>query len=527
MRATSSATNSQPSRPTGSEHVSRGRHRFMVLVVSMILAQGAVDVLVSYVSGRRASWLVYFVAASGVWVAILAGLARISAARAREARKDGLAYLQILLISFLCTAAEAVVISLSPLATQARPHQFRWTGSILILVLAVALIMIVAFAFVARYYASEVYTALFLLDILSRLRQPLLPDFGAVGGNISAREIRAAVPPDYPRGEPRGPRPTGLAGDLDRATEWGEGLLTVSSRDRPRTGAPAPVMTAVGFVLLRGGGTELAVIDYFRPRSFVWALLTMPRKTEFAGRTFRVVLRPWLPEEPGGDTAGDGHCWVTFGEDAERYGVVTAKSVVDQPHSTTGSDVSTRASRTKISGTVHAESNTMRATLIELNSRPRPRLIPAPHRKRAGFGLIRLYTGRGPVDGFITGLTNCSLGGFYASDPQAEPAAAALISFNVVGEKGDYGSLVLDIKAEQDGDPAPYLMYLDNVRLGGAQEGLGVLLEQISYHWQINTQFNLQSEYNLINGIIENDEWHMKLSIEAGQTGPRDPDSKR
>jgi hypothetical protein len=54
-----------------------------------------------------------------------------------------------------------------------------------------------------------------------------------------------------------------------------------------------------------------------------------------------------------------------------------------------------------------------------------------------------------------------------------------------------------------------------------------VLLEQISYHWQINTQFNLQSEYNLINGIIENDEWHMKLSIEAGQTGPRDPDSKR
>jgi hypothetical protein len=97
----------------------------------------------------------------------------------------------------------------------------------------------------------------------------------------------------------------------------------------------------------------------------------------------------------------------------------------------------------------------------------------------------------------------------------------------VVGEKGDYGSLVLDIKAEQDADPAPYLMYLDNVRLGGAQEGLGVLLEQISHHWQINTQFNLQSEYNLISGIIENDEWQIKLSIEAGQTGPRDPDSKR
>jgi hypothetical protein len=487
----------------------------------MILVQGAADFFVWLVSGRPVSWLVHFTVASGVFIAVLAGAAYISANRLRAARKDGLAYLLILSISLLCAAVEVIVISLSPLARQAGSHQFRWTG--LILVLAIA----AAFIFMAKYYASDFYTTFFLLDFLARLRQP--SGFAAVGRDISARGIRAAVPPDYPRGEPRGPWPTGLAGAFDRATAWADEILTESSRGGRRRGVPAPVMTAVGFVLLRGGGTQLAVIDYFRPRRFVWALLTMPRKTEVAGRTFWVVLRPWLLEEPSGDTAGDGHCWVTFGEDTGRYGVVTAKSVVDKPYSRPGSDASTRASRTEISGTVRAESDTMRATLIELDSRPRPRLIPAPHRKNAGFGLIRLYTSRGQVDGFVTGLTKCSLGGFYASNPEGEPTAAALVSFNVVGERGDYGSLVLDIKAEQDGDPAPYLMYVDDVRLGGAREGLGVLLEQISYHWQINTQFNLQSEYNPINGIIGNDEPQMKLSIQGGQGGqpaPRDPDSK-
>lgn len=493
----------------------------------MVLAQGAVDAFAWRVSGRPVSWLAYFVAASSVLIAFFAVIAVISAAHAREARKDGFAYLQILLISFLFAAAEAVVIGLSPLARQARPHQFQWTGPFLLLVIAVALLLVVAFIFGARYYASDYYTTLFLLDILARLRQPSMPEFGAVGRDISARQIRAAVPPDYPYGEPRGPRPIGLAGVFDRADEWSHGLFAARSRGRPRRGVPTPVMTAVGFVLLRGAGTQLAVIDYFRPRRFIWALLTMPRKTEYAGRTFPVVLRPWLPEEPIEDVAGDGHCWVTFGENAERYGVVTAKSVLDKPYSRTGIDVSTRASRTEISGTVRAVSDKMRATLIEVNSRPRPRLILAPHRKEAGFGLIRLYTSRGPVDGFITGLTKCSLGGFRADNPKDEPVAAALMSFNVVGEKGDLGSPVLDIKPEQDRDPAPYLMYLDDVRLGSTREGLGVLLEQISYHWQINTQFNLQSEYNLINGIIENNERQMNLSIEADQAGPWDPDSKR
>jgi hypothetical protein len=527
-------SSSDPSPSAGCEkvRVRQRRHRFGVLVFSMVLAQAVADVLFWLGSGWPVSRLVYITVASGFLVVIFTGIANASATRASRAYKDGLAYLLILLTSFLCTAAEVIIITVSPFGGQEGSNRFHWTGSTIGFGIAALLIIVAAFIF-ATAFLSDARAISYFQDIVARrlFRQRTSRGWGALDREPSATVIESAIPREYPNGESREPRLTGSAGAFARGTAWAEGLLTENdSRGRSQEGAPVPVLTEVGFVRLRREDVKLAVINYYPPALLFRALRTMPRKTGFADRVFWVVARPWLPVEQGGDVAGDGHCWVTFGEDPERYGVVTASRAIAEPSPMTGNDVSTRTSRTEISGTVREESGIMKAALIEINRMPRPRLVSAPHTRKAGFGPVRLCIGRDQFNGFVTGLTECSQGGFYAKNPQDKPSAAALVSFTVFSERhvfsgrGDSGSLVLDVKNEKkDGDVAPYLIYLGTNLLGPLQECYGVLLEQLSHHWQINTQFN-EAEYNPINAILENEE--RRFSTGQGRPGPWDSDQR-
>jgi hypothetical protein len=524
------------------------RYPLTVLVFTMVLAQAATDALFWPGSRWPVSSLAYLVAASGFWVALLAGIAAISAARARKTGKDRLAYLRILIVSFLCTAAEAI-ITVSPLGRRAGSHQFHWTVLALALGIAAAL-LIAAWFILAGIYVSDAYAASYILslalDFLARwvFWQRLAPGFGALDGEFGTADIGGAIPQEYPRAESRELRSTDSAGDLARGNAWIEALVSTNARNRRRERGPTPIVTTAGFVRSSRGRTKLAIINYFQPQLLFRALRTMPRKIVVEDQTFSVVARPWLPVDQSEDIAGDGHCWVTFGADAERHGVVTAlDSIIQEDFSAepygdfsteaarynsraarpignrtgVGAHVRTRASRPTVSGTVRKTDNTMKSALIDLTGTPRPSLKDAPHKRKAGIGPVRLCSALTIVDGFATEVADISRGGFYKTNPRDEPEAAAFVFLNIIGNRGDSGALVLGVKDEDEGGGVgPYLMYLGIGQLGRAQVGRTILLEQISYHWQVNTQYHLQAPYNPINAIPG-----------QGPAGPRDSNSKR
>jgi len=136
---------------------------------------------------------------------------------------------------------------------------------------------------------------------------------------------------------------------------------------------------------------------------------------------------------------------------------------------------------------------------MEVDRRSAPTLKPAQNTEKAGFGPIRLCVGRDEFDGFVVGLTDCSLGRFAKRSPHDEPVEIAGVSFIVFAasgefsEIGDSGSLVLDTIS---GQGAPYLLYLETKVLGPMQEERGVLLQQVSHHWQVKTQLNQSLEFN-------------------------------
>jgi hypothetical protein len=504
-------------------------HPAGVLTLTITAAQAAADIFLWRVSGWPTSRLVTFTVLSGLLVAIFARYAVTLAAHASRAGKDGFAYLRILFISFLCTAIETIIITVSPLGRQAGSNQFDWTSSAVGIWLTVALVTVAAFIFTAAYVSDDYTSSFFqayVLEILARhySRQRLPAGFASPGPGLSATEIERVLPEGYPRGESREPQPTGPAGNFVRVTAWSQALLAANSRTRPRNGTPTPVVTAAGLVRLNPDDLNLAVIKYFRPRDLLRALRTMPREIRVEDQNFPVIYRPWLPVGQG----GDGHCWVTFGEDAERYGIVTAKSAITEQNSATKNHVTTRSLRTVVSGRIRKVNDIMESALIEVNEKPRPRLVPAPHKRDAEIGPVRLCAGPDQVDGDVIALSECSEGGFYARNPEDEPVAPAVVLLNVFGGKGDSGALVLKIGDEQEErGGAPYLMYLGITQLGRAQEGYAILLEQISHHWKINTQFNLQAAYNPINAILDDRE-RRNLPTERGQTrGPADLDSKR
>jgi hypothetical protein len=201
---------------------------------------------------------------------------------------------------------------------------------------------------------------------------------------------------------------------------------------------PTPVMTSVGFVQSRDNRAKLAVIHYFRPRQLFKALRTMPKSVPFAGESFLVVARPWQPvphhgpspAAPKQDPRGsDGHCWVTFGEEGERYGVVTADHVLVPENAPIGSKVRAETSRTETAGTVRKRSAIMDAALMEMNDDPRPDLAPAPHSRVVGFKPIRLCASRGPVNGSVIELLGF-IGGDFTKRPGGEPELRALMVLN-------------------------------------------------------------------------------------------------
>jgi hypothetical protein len=290
-----------------------------------------------------------------------------------------------------------------------------------------------------------------------------------------------------------------LTEDVARGTAWAEGLLATANAADSTPGMPTPVMTSVGFVQWRDNRARLAVIHYFRPRQLFKALRTMPKSVLFAGESFLVIARPWqpVPHRSPPSTApkqyprgSDGHCWVTFGEEGERYGVVTADHVLIPENAPIDSKARAETSRTRTAGTVRKRSAIMDAALVEMNDDPRPDLAPAPHSRVVGFKPIRLCASRGPVNGSVIELLGF-IGGDFTKNPGGEPELRALMGLNVSGHKGDSGCLVLDREFEDSGVVAPYLMYLGVIQLADRQAGRGLFLDQVACQWRVNFQFNV------------------------------------
>ncbi len=249
------------------------------------------------------------------------GVLAVLAARVSDVQNEGPAYLRSLSVAFLYTVGEAVLIAILPLGRQGGSRQFQWVGLIVIIVLVAVLFIVAALAAISF---SDTYNTSYFLDIISGLvsfRQRLSPGFGLIGGEFGQADIRNAVPSTYPRGGPPESRRSGSEEDSARGNAWAQGLRIENKLSRPRRWAPTPAVTSVGFVRLRRAGAKLAVINYFETRRLFQAWLRMPRKIEFSGQSFPVVARPWLPVYHGGPVlsrrgeAGDGRCWVTFGED--------------------------------------------------------------------------------------------------------------------------------------------------------------------------------------------------------------------
>lgn len=467
--------------------------RFWTLVLYLGAAQAAVNIPVWFASGQTLLSRVFLAIISAFSFLAFVTVARVSHAGTRASR-----YVQVLLVEFLFTVGEAaVVIAISPADA---------TGA------GLAVGLTAAAALFAVAATCDLPARSYLLDFVSRciFRQHLSPGFGLPDSDFCEEDIQLAISRPYPpaaaggdesppRGEPsqrdeRGDtRSDRLAEDLARATAWAEGLLAAANAASPARGMPAPVVTSVGFVQSRDDGAKLAVIHYFRPRQIFKALLTMPKSVPFAGRSFPMVARPWQPVEhrsPSPSRGSDGHCWVTFGKNGDRYGVVTAAHVIAPEGAATGSKVSANITRAGTSGSLRERSVIMDAALIDMSDHPRPDLISAPHSKVPGYKPIRLCTGREPVDGLVLELFGF-IGGEFTRNPDGEPELRALMAFNVAGQAGDSGCLVLDREFERGGTVAPYLMYMGVIQLADRQAGRGLFLDQVAYHWQVDFQFSI------------------------------------
>jgi hypothetical protein len=496
--------------------------KFAILVFVVMAAQGTADALLWVTSGRPVSVLKHITEGTGLLTVILLAVATVTVACTHRLGRDEFTYLWILLVSYLCAAIEAVVIVTSSPVSQGGSRHFHWTVLFVLLWIAGAAIVTTLSILAVRDIVNG-YAVSYLLDIVSRLFRGLSVGYGTVGGRLSDEEVLRAVPVRPPGGEPRELPVAGLAAALARGDAWAAALFAQNRETEPRRGVPAPAATEVGFVRRRKGTVEMAVVNYYAPAFLFRAMTRLPRKVNCRGEDFWLVVRPWLPVGRGRYLPFDGHCWVTFGAEAEKLGVVTASRLLDEAESETSGDARTASSlteltgwrrirsrarsgsartvssRTELIGTVLKESKTMKTALLEVDRRWGPRLEPVPNTKKAGFGPIRLCVGHAEFDGFVVGLTDCSLGGFAETNPRDEPTEIAGVSFTVFAarggfsEIGDAGSLVLDTINER---AEPYLLYLESILLGPMQEERGVLLQQVSHHWQVNTQLNRSLEFN-------------------------------
>jgi hypothetical protein len=345
-----------------------------------------------------------------------------------------------------------------------------------------------------------------VLDLVGRrvLRTAVSPGFGLVGKRLSDTEIRNAFPSGYPpegRGDHR--EDTGLSADSARRAAWAETLQRANGSKRSRERAPRPFVTTIGLVRLRRQGVKLAVVNYFRPRHLLRAWLSSDSTIKVAGEMFPIVARPWLPVRHSGTKAIDGHCWVTFGKEPARCGVVTARHVIQPGNFEVGAAVDIETSRSAIKGKLRQSSVIMDAALIEVNDADKPDLIPTPCTDIIGFKPVRMATGShhdyGPVEGRITGLPGLFNNGIYLRQPGNEPVMPAIMTFNIYGRHGDSGCLVLDIEGEEHGYTAPYLIYQGVINLGRGKEGYGLFLGQVVAQWSVTIHSSASSG----TGVIE------------------------
>ena len=334
------------------------------------------------------------------------------------------------------------------------------------------------------------------LDVIGRgiVQVPLGPGFGFVGKRLNDAEIRDAFPARFPSGERGTPALSSAPDeDLERERAWTEELRNAYGSTQPEEEAPRPLVTTIGLVRLKDRKVKLAVVNYFQPRHLLRAWRDSGSAIRVAGETFPIVARPWLPVRHDGTFPNDGHCWVAFGAESGRCGVVTALHVIPPGEREVGSSVAVATSRSAINGTLRAISEIMDAALIEVDEADAPKLISTPHVEVVGFKPVEIVTGARYVNvrlkGKITGMPGFFDGGIYSRQPGGEPLMPATMTFNAHARHGDSGCLVLDLEGEPRGYTAPYLIYQGVVPLGhGMAEGYGLFLDQVAAQWAVRVQ---------------------------------------
>ncbi len=426
---------------------------------------------------------------------ILFGLIVLARSGLRRTKGRLAFYWYILIVTIVAAACESAAVFIFPAERHSAERNPAWaSGTFSITIVVIALITTVIYSTRAPAFAS-------FLDFLTRrvFRAPLAPSFGFVAERLTEVNLQGAFPSSYPPGEWQEFQGTGSTEDLSRAAAWANEIAREDSQRGPGSRTPRPYATTIGFVRFRDEGIKLAVINYFRPRHLFRARLASPATIAVAGEEFPVVARPWLPTLHRGNSAhdghlNDGHLWVTFGTDPVRYGIVTARHLVSPANAEPGSDVRAHSLRSTVSGILRQASTSMDAALIEITEETEvPKLNPAPHTKIVAYKPVRLCTGRHPgawpTDGEIKDTSGFYGGTIYFKDPGGEPINRALMIFDVHGEWGDCGCMVLDCEPEIHRRTAmPYVMYQGVIHLGsGTVAGLGILLDQIYYHWPFDT----------------------------------------
>ena len=530
------------------------RHRLVAFIISMVLAQIAVNVPVWSISGQAVPSRLYLAVLSGVAVIFFPLVARYfgdRAARDDAGGREGSPYLEVLLIATVYTLAEPFISIFVPLGRHVGSNQFSWTT------LTVGLIVVLGLSALTAVYVSDAYDTSRALELLSRLfRQPLSPEFGVPGPDLSERDFAEAVPREYPRTRSRdarrdeGPKDR-RRGELDatlaRGTAWAEGLLTVS--DEIRRG-PTPEMTTVGFVQLRRQGIQLAVINYFRPRRLLLAWFLMPRRVQFEGVTFPVVARPWLPVQHRADAPGKRRrtLWTLRGTaDAAPADLDRVESADRRKAEPADREKEDRTFRPALRPRTHVPDRRRTAidghcwvavggdpercgvvtalhTVVPADSAIDDHVSIATSRTRIN-GILRQVSKE--LDTALIELSDTPRPRLAAAAPSPEarfgrirlcaghhdidglvielakvadgaqlrnavgsPMTSAHVFLNVSGAKGDSGCLVLDMGDGEEESGAPYLMYQWVLQLSRTQQGAGVLLHQIASDWEVSTQFN-------------------------------------
>lgn len=365
-----------------------------------------------------------------------------------------------------------------------------------------------AAAVASGVYLIRAFVLSSILGLVGRRWSKLDGGYGLLDRKeLSSQEAEAAFPVGPPPGVAAGRlEEAGLSGRAADKAAWAEEVGRAHSSQPAQEGAPRPFVTTVGLVRMRDLKIKLAVINYFLPRNLLRAWRSPDETVQVADEEFPVVERLWMPApvvsrglgafRPRRSWVVDGHCWVTFGQDPVRYGVVTSRHVIQPADSELGADVYIETNRSTITGKLRESSIIMDAALVEVDEADVPRLKSTPATEFIGYKPVRLVTGSDyqPAAGIVTGLPGIFHNGVYARQPGKEPIMPAYMTFDASSRDGDSGCLVLDIESEERGYTAPYMIYQGVINLGRGVEGYGLFLGQVVAQWSVNTHSNAVGE---------------------------------